>query len=197
MSKMYKQGSKPYGIAGSIIGRLMNFFHTDFYIKNLKEIDFSNEIYYLDIGCGGGRVIKELSKKMKSGKAYGLDHSDEMIKLAGKVNKKSISLGIVEIIKDDVSCLLFEDNYFNCITAFETIQFWQNTDKALKEINRVLKKDGCFVIINNYPGVKSKWYKLIKIKSDADYKNLLINAGFNNIDINFLNNKIIIKAVKS
>jgi ubiquinone/menaquinone biosynthesis C-methylase UbiE len=47
-----------------------------------------------------------------------------------------------------VSDLPFDNEFFNVVTAFETIYFWPDFIKNLKEVNRVLKKDGIFFVCN-------------------------------------------------
>ena len=77
-----KQGSKPTGIIGKIIGRLMNKFHTSLYVDYFNKKNISDNYRILDIGCGGGKFIKYLSQKSEKFQLYGLDHSKEMIDLA-------------------------------------------------------------------------------------------------------------------
>ncbi|MDR2873709.1 MAG: class I SAM-dependent methyltransferase, partial [Methanobrevibacter sp.] len=48
----------------------------------------------------------------------------------------------------DVSKLPFDNEFFNIVTAFETIYFWPDFIENLKEVHRVLKKDGIFFVCN-------------------------------------------------
>ncbi|MCK5101138.1 MAG: hypothetical protein KAR45_23715, partial [Desulfobacteraceae bacterium] len=77
-------------------------------------------------------------------------------------------------------------------------QFWPDIDKAFLEIIRLLQIKGSFLIINRYPAIGSKWWKIAKIKNDEEYIAKLEKAGFGDIivDFGFKKGWIIIKATK-
>lgn len=181
--KMQKQGGKPSGLLGSIIGRLMNIFHGDIHNWGLKSCSIQEDFVCLDIGCGGGNAVKTIAEKATNGKIFGLDHSLEMVNLSQKLNKSAIAKGLVDINQGSVSTLPFLDEQFDLITAFETIQFWPDLDKDLTEVRRVLKSTGTFVIVNRYPPANSKWIEFLQIKSDTDYKQKLESSGFTPVSI--------------
>ncbi len=70
-----KQGSKPSGLIGKIIGRLMNKFHTSLYVDYFNNNLPKDNSKILDIGCGGGEFLSFLYNSNESYKLYGLDHS--------------------------------------------------------------------------------------------------------------------------
>jgi len=195
---MYSQGAKPTGLVGKLIGKLMNVAHTGRYREYFQNINIQENIILLDIGCGGGKFVNYLSNKIKSGKVYGLDHSEEMVKLSTKVNRSSIKKGDVEIVLGSVLDIPFEKEQMNMVTAFETIQFWPNLPEAVAEVCRVLKVGGQFIIMNQYPKAGTKWYDRVQIKSEKEYFNLLNIVGFKNIvtDISSKPGWIIVKAEK-
>lgn len=88
----------------------------------------------LDIGCGSGFLINELSKTIKS-KFYGIDVYPESENNPWTYKKVDITKGIP-----------FEDSQFDCVILGEVIEHVPNPDFLLREINRVLGKDGYFII---------------------------------------------------
>ena len=112
--------------------------------RSYINIDKNHTI--LDLGCGGGRNIEYFLTK--ADKVYGLDHSEASVKMAIKINKKAIKTGRCQILVGDVKSLPFEDESIDIVTAFETIYFWNDIEKCFKEIYRVLKKEGQFLICN-------------------------------------------------
>jgi 2-polyprenyl-3-methyl-5-hydroxy-6-metoxy-1,4-benzoquinol methylase len=60
-----KQGLKPTGTIGRIIGRLMNSFQTSLYVDYFKKKNLSDNCRILDLECGGGKFLKYLSKKRR------------------------------------------------------------------------------------------------------------------------------------
>ena len=78
----------------------------------------------LDVGCGGGKSVQVLARAAPHGKVYGLDYSEEMVRLARRVNRALIHEGRVEIPHGTVSALPFPDGFFDLVTGFETYCFW-------------------------------------------------------------------------
>jgi len=193
-----KQGSKPTGFIGKIIGRLMNKFHTTLYMDYFTDNLIPENSKILDIGCGGGKFINYLTEKSDSYILYGLDHSKEMIELSRQINKKAIKQNRLNLILGSVTEIALEDNSLDLVTAFETVQFWPELDKSFSEIARILNRDACFLIINRYPPEGTKWWKMAKMKSDKDYRVKLENNGFKEvtIDLNFKKGWIVAKGIK-
>jgi ubiquinone/menaquinone biosynthesis C-methylase UbiE len=118
---------------------------------------------------------------------YGLDHSPEMIELSSKNNKRAIEKKRLKLMQGSVTDIKLDNTHLDLITAFETVQFWPDTDKSFLEINRLLKTGGQFLIINRYPSEGTKWWKIAKIKSDREYisklpdlSNLVRSENFSN-----------------
>jgi ubiquinone/menaquinone biosynthesis C-methylase UbiE len=193
-----KQGAKPSGLIGKIIGRLMNKFHTSLYVDYFNNNLPKDNSKILDIGCGGGEFLSFLYNSNESYKLYGLDHSPEMIELSSKINKRAIEQNCLKLLQGSVTIILVENSHLDLVTAFETVQFWPDIDKSFLEIYRILKVGGQFLIINRYPPEGSKWWKIAKIKSDKDYMHKLEKAGFNRItvDFKFKNGWIVVNASK-
>lgn len=179
--KMMQQGRKPSGFLGRVIGSLMNMNHKKIYQWGFADIAIDADAKALDVGCGGGEAIKLLAQKKPEGKVYGIDHSPEMVKLSSRVNKRLLKNARVEIRQGTVSSLPFQDDFFEIITTFETIQFWHDLKHDLLEIRRTLKPSGRFLIVNRYPDLEGKdaeWADVLQIHSSEAYHQLLSAAGF-------------------
>jgi SAM-dependent methyltransferase len=175
------QGGKPSGLLGRIIGNLMNQIHKSIYLWGLSSVSLGQNSIALDIGCGGGKVVKLLAIEIREGKVYGIDHSLEMVNLAKRVNGSFIASGRVEINQGSVSSLPYEDNKFDFVSAVETIQFWPNLNEDLQEVMRVLKPSGKLLVINRYPDLKgrdSKFAAILQINSSEEYSERLRCAGY-------------------
>ena len=92
----------------------------------------------LDIGCGSGMLCKIAFDKGFN--VTGFDASYDLLEEAGK------RLGKEFFIRGDMENLPFEDASFDVVTGITSFQFAKDTLNALKEANRVLKKDGQFVM---------------------------------------------------
>jgi SAM-dependent methyltransferase len=177
-------GRKPSGCLGRLIGGLMNRGHRDSYVWGIEYLSIKPDSKVLDVGCGGGGAVSLLATKVTKGKVYGLDHSQDMVKLARKVNKRHIESGLVEIKCGSVSKLPFEDGEFNIVTAFETIEFWPNLNEDLKEVKRILRPGGEILIVNRLAGEKeNRWSEFLQIRTSEEFRERLKAAGFSDISI--------------
>ena len=70
-----------------------------------------------------------------------------MLEVGRKKVKKSGCGEIVELVLGDTEKMPFEDNYFDAITVAFGVRNFENLEKGLSEIYRVLKKGGCFVVL--------------------------------------------------
>ncbi len=113
-------------------------------INNLKVFEPEN---VLDIATGTADFAIEVLNELNQTKIVGIDISYEMLELAKrKVREKGLEKKIT-FLKQDVQNLEFLDSSFDAITIAFGIRNFENMDLALKEIYRVLKKDGQLVIL--------------------------------------------------
>ena len=146
--KFVTQCRKPSGRFGRFVGRSMNFGHTKVRQWGLSHISIKPDSCVLDIGCGGGKAVKEIASSVLKGKVYGIDYSEDMVQLSKKVNDNLIKQSIVEIMYGTVSFLPFPDNMFDFVTAFETYYFWPDLINDLIEVKRVLKPGAFLLLVN-------------------------------------------------
>lgn len=100
----------------------------------------------LDIATGTGDLAI-LMKDTKAEKIIGLDISAGMLEVGReKINKKGLS-NQIELILGDSENIPFEENSFDAITVSFGIRNFENLEKGLSEIYRVLKPEGIFVIL--------------------------------------------------
>jgi ubiquinone/menaquinone biosynthesis C-methylase UbiE len=191
MEKMVRQCRKPKGFLGRFVGIGMNTGHSKLRRWGLSHISINPDAYILDVGCGGGKAVRELAQISSNGKVCGIDYSEEMVKLARKINKKFVENGHVEIMHCSVSSLPFPDGTFNLVTAFETYYFWQNLIDDLKEIKRVLKPDGTLLITNEvykhekFEKRNLKWAEWgdMMLHAPEEYREFLTEAGYLDVAI--------------
>jgi arsenite methyltransferase len=147
----------------------------------------------LDLGSGGGiDVLLSARRVGATGKAYGLDMTDEMLALAEE-NKRKSGLTNVEFLKGEIENIPLPDNHVDVIISNCVINLSGDKDRVLKEAFRVLKPGGRFaisdvVVRGKVPAEIKKnmelWVGCVAgALSDYDYVAKLAKAGFDNIDI--------------
>src|SRR3982074_535695 len=98
----------------------------------------------LDLGSGGGIDVLLSAKRVgPTGKAYGLDMTDEMLALA-RENKKKSGVENVEFLKGEIENIPLPDNTVDVIISNCVINLSAHKDRVLREAFRVLKPGGRF-----------------------------------------------------
>ena len=98
--------------------------------------------------------------------------------------------------------IIFAKDWFDAVTAFETVYFWSDLPQCLREVRRVLKPGGTFLICNESNGdtdKDEKWTEIIggmTIYKDIELKAYLEQAGFQNIQIHKRKNWLCVTAQK-
>jgi ubiquinone/menaquinone biosynthesis C-methylase UbiE len=203
MEKMMKQCRKPTGTFGRFMARLMNYGHSKVTRWGLSHASINKDDTILDIGCGGGKTVNTLAKAATQGKIYGIDYSEDCVKVTSKINKRFIGAGRVEILHTSVTSLPFSDDSFDLVTAVEAYYFWPDLIENLKEIRRVLKPGGSLLLINEayrhdkFEKRNTKWARLCNFTYHLpeEFREFLKDAGYSSIQIDVLEDKNWISAI--
>ncbi len=114
--------------------------------KVLQIVSKSNPKVILDIATGTGDLAI-LMAQTNAEKIIGLDISAGMLEVGvKKIASKNLS-NTIEMILADSENMPFKDNYFDAITVAFGVRNFENLEKGLAEILRVLKPNGVFVIL--------------------------------------------------
>lgn len=185
----FENTKKPEGLGGKIMVAMMNSGHSKLADWGMSFLGLSTDAAVLDCGCGGGANLCKLLKRCPNGTVTGIDYSSVSVEKSKKLNAKTISEGRCCVLEASVAVLPFEDNKFDVVTAFETVYFWPGLVDCFREVYRVTKTGGIFLICNEATGdtdKNDKWTQLIDgmtIYRDAQLKTALREAGFTNIQI--------------
>src|SRR5271165_5688935 len=147
----------------------------------------------LDLGSGGGMDVLLSARRVgPTGKAYGLDMTDEMLALAEE-NKRKSGLTNVEFLKGEIENIPLPDNSVDVIVSNCVINLSGDKDRVLREAFRVLKPSGRFaisdvVVRGEVPQEIRKsmelWVGCVAgALSDTEYQQKLARAGFESVDI--------------
>ncbi|NQE04984.1 putative arsenite methyltransferase [ANME-1 cluster archaeon GoMg1] len=138
------QGVKPTGLRGKITARFMAIGHQGIYKNVAAVLNLQPEDDFLEISCGSGLFIKSFASHVHS--VAGVDHSEDMVKLASYYNQKRIEAGTAEFRHGDAAWLPWENDKFNAVTTIASFLFWPEPLKSLKEMYRVLRPGGRAVV---------------------------------------------------
>ena len=117
----------------------------------IKMVKASEPQTILDIATGTGDLAIMMGKNTNA-KITGLDLSAGMLDVGRKKVKEAGLENRITMVQGDSENLPFEDNTFDCATVSFGVRNFENLEKGLAEINRVLKPGGTFVILEfSYP----------------------------------------------
>ncbi len=147
----------------------------------------------LDLGSGGGIDVLLSAKRVgPSGKAYGLDMTDEMLALA-RENQRKAGIANAEFLKGEIEHIPLPDDSVDVIISNCVINLSADKDLALREAFRVLKPGGRFAVSDVVvkgevpPEVRKNvelWIGCIAgALRDTDYESKLAAVGFSDIAI--------------
>ena len=147
----------------------------------------------LDLGSGGGIDVLLSAKRVgPTGKAYGLDMTDEMLALANE-NRRKAGVENVEFLKGEIEHIPLPDNSVDVIISNCVINLSADKDQVLREAFRVLKPGGRFAVSDVVtrgeilPEVRRSvllWVGCVAgALQDVEYRAKLAAAGFEQIDI--------------
>ncbi len=148
----------------------------------------------LDLGSGGGiDVLLSARRVGPTGKAYGLDMTDEMLALARENQRKS-GVSNVEFLRGEIEHIPLPDNSVDVIISNCVINLSADKDAVLREAFRVLKPGGRFAVSDvvvrgdDVPAEVRKsmelWIGCVAgALEEEEYRNKLDAAGFQQIDL--------------
>ena len=180
----FQNTCKPVGLGGKIMVAMMNSCHAALADWGFSHITLSADASVLDVGCGGGANIRKLLKLCPDGHITGADDSAVSVEKSRHVNKKAVLAGRCDVVEGSAADLPFSDGVFDAVTAFETVYFWPGLTDCFREVHRVLKIGGKFLICNESNGEKAedeKWTKIIDgmtIYTAEQLEDALKQAGF-------------------
>ncbi len=147
----------------------------------------------LDLGSGGGiDVLLSAQRVGPTGKAYGLDMTDEMLALANE-NKRKSGIANVEFLKGEIESIPLPDDSVDVIISNCVINLSADKDKVLREAFRVLKPGGRFAVSDVVtrgevlPEIRQSvlaWVGCIAgALEENEYRSKLSAVGFEQVDI--------------
>lgn len=200
MSDLYnklKQCGRPTSEDGKKLAERMNEHHYPLTSWGLEVVQVSNSDIILDIGCGGGRTIATLAEKAPGGKVFGIDHSPDCVKWSEEYNQPLVDKGRVEVFHAAVEKMPFHGDFFDLIVGVETIYFWPDILDNFKEVHRILKPGGKFLVVNEMylneafreKNEEHMATEKMTIYSPEQLDQLLKDAGFSEISIDLVESK--------
>jgi ubiquinone/menaquinone biosynthesis C-methylase UbiE len=149
----------------------------------------------LDVGCGGGRLLQRVLA-LGAGAAAGLDHSPDMVALAGERNGDAIRRGVLELQLGDAEKLPWLDAAFDVVLCGNMLFFAERPQEVLDEMHRVLRAGGRLVLATiegPLPRLTVRqwwvyaWGHAMNVHTDEQLRAMLEGSGFAEIRVQSVN----------
>lgn len=147
-------------------------------VKKLLEdhVDDYKSKVYLDVGCGTGKMIEEMSKWKNWKQVIGIDGSEEALKFSKMRGSTSVMMGDFE------KTLPLTSESVNVISSLDVVEHVNNDKQLLAEFFRVLKNDGVVVItVPAYKWLWTYWDDMLEHKRRyrrSELEKKMVEAGF-------------------
>ena len=115
-----------------------------------------------DVGCGAGNLILKIAKKIPELDIIGVDIAPEILDYAKNRAIKNNLDNKIEFKIGSVEKLPFLDNSIDFIISTFSLHHWDNPNNAFKELNRVLKKGGTYLIFDFRRDSRKFYYGLFR-----------------------------------
>lgn len=115
-------------------------------------INVKNNSRILDAGCGTGTFLQILYSEGKNLNLYGVDISEEMLKVARQKLGDNVELSLKGVEELD-----FDDNSFDYIFTIDAFHHYADQEVAIRNFYRILKKEGELIIVDITFGKIGNW----------------------------------------
>jgi ubiquinone/menaquinone biosynthesis C-methylase UbiE len=183
MASFNEQFAHPQGPLGSVAGWLMAFKNRQRNSWTLDLLKLQPTDHILEIGFGPGWAIEQAAKRLPRGHVDGVDTSATILKDASNRNAKAIRNGQVRLQTGSETPLPFNDGSFNKVFAVNSFQFWNEPEKGLLDVLRVLKPGGLLAVT-----VQPMWIKTDEdaLRYGGEVQHQIVRAGFVNVRVEAL-----------
>lgn len=136
----------PTGEKGIEMANMMHETNINMTCHSVQNLHIESGNTILELGHGNAGHVEFIFEQAENLKYYGLEMSELMFQEARQINRNYVSQKQAFFSLYDGTEIPFQDSFFNKIFTVNTIYFWQESEKLLSEIYRVLQPKGVFCI---------------------------------------------------
>jgi ubiquinone/menaquinone biosynthesis C-methylase UbiE len=181
--ELVRQFHRPRGLIGGVVGWVMAHRRSNVernrWVVSLLDVQPADRV--LEIGFGPGIAIAELAARATRGRVYGIDHSEVMVRQAGRRNAAAVREGRVRLTHAGVDRLPVFDGPLDAVLAVNSLGFWPEPVERLRELRGLLRPGGRIALASQprCPGVTTE-------HATRELRDLLARAGYGDIRVETL-----------
>ncbi len=141
-----EQFGNPTGPVGWLVGQVMAFKNAarSEWVLSLLSLESAEDI--LEVGFGSGVDVRRVALRARGARVAGVDRSSEMLRQARRRNAAEITGGRVDLRLGSTETLPFPDGGFDRAFSINSVQFWGDRHRCLRELRRVLRPGGIIAV---------------------------------------------------
>lgn len=136
----------PTGEKGIEMANMMHETNINMTCHSIQNLNIAAANKILELGHGNAAHLEFVMQQAEKVTYYGLEMSELMFQEARQINRNYVSQKQAFFSLYDGNAIPFQDSFFDKIFTVNTIYFWQEPEKFLLEIYRILKPDGNFCL---------------------------------------------------
>ncbi len=182
-----RQASNPSGLLGRLLFRLMAAETLAVNKRTLELLAPDPNSRLLEIGFGHGRTLARAAELAPQGFVAGIDISADMVQNFRSPNPRSIDQCLIEVKHANSDGIPYPNAHFDRAYAVHTVYFWNNPLPHLREIYRVTRAGGKFVMaftpkedthaVASFPATVYRFYSI------EETKKFFSEVGFTQVEI--------------
>jgi len=161
----------------------------------LERLDLKADDVYLELAQGGGALLSRALGTVA--RAAAIDHSRDMVELATQSNREAVEQRRVEIVQGNAAALPWPDASFTCGACVASFLFFEDPVTVLREVNRVLKPGGRFVIVTPaqqasgfMKSIFRPWATSVRFYPSAEMQAMLEETGFVSVEVEVVSKRL-------
>lgn len=138
---LQEQFAHPRGRLGLLVGWLMARTNRPLYQWTFEQLQLHQGERVLEIGSGSGKALEQ-ALLLEASQALGIDISRTMVKQAARLHASHIRVGRIAVVQASVDFLPCCNTAFDACYSINSIQFWPDQIRGLREVRHVLQPKG-------------------------------------------------------
>ena len=143
---IHEQFGNPTGPLGWLVGQVMAVKNAPRSRWVLSLLRLEGASHVLEVGFGSGVDVRRIARLAPRARVAGVDRSREMLRQARGRNAAEIAAGRVDLRLGSAAALPFANASFDRAFSINSVQFWADRQRCLRELYRVLRPGGLAVI---------------------------------------------------
>ena len=137
----------------------------------VDELDLPVEAVIVDIGCGTGSALRHAALEVTKGSLIGIDPVPRMIEIARERTLGHPASARIEFREGTAEEIPLDDESADFVFAFDSLDHWQDVQRGLSEVHRILRSGGKLAIVKDgdVPGAAESRISLVETLERADF----------------------------